>query len=83
MTVTMSDVLVSSFQTGGSGAGDVLPTDQISLNFATIEVEYKEFDATGKLMGSISATSGISAAPESPPPPATKKSFDLKTVKGG
>ena len=34
MKVTMSDVLVSSFQTGGSAGGDVVPTDQISLNFA-------------------------------------------------
>ncbi len=52
LKITMSDVLVSSFQTGGSGAGDVVPTDQISLNFAKIEVEYKEQDATGKLTGS-------------------------------
>src|SRR3989440_5768122 len=52
MKVTMSDVLVSSFQTGGSGGGDVVPTDQISLNFAKIEVEYKEQDASGKLTGS-------------------------------
>jgi type VI secretion system secreted protein Hcp len=51
LKLTMSDVLVSSFQTGGSAAGDVVPTDQISLNFAKIEVEYKEQDATGKLMG--------------------------------
>ncbi len=53
MKVTMSDVLVSSFQTGGSGGHDVVPTDQISLNFAKIEVEYKEQDATGKLTGSV------------------------------
>jgi len=53
MKVTMSDVLVSSFQTGGSGGGDVVPTDQISLNFAKIEVEYKEQDASGKLVGSV------------------------------
>jgi type VI secretion system secreted protein Hcp len=52
LKVTMSDILVSSFQTGGSG-GDVVPTDQISLNFAKIEVEYKEQDATGKLTGSV------------------------------
>ena len=51
LKVTMSDVLVSSFQIGG--AGGVVPTDQISLNFAKIEVEYKEQDATGKLAGSI------------------------------
>ena len=48
MKVTMNDVLVSSFQIGG--AGGVVPTDQISLNFAKIEVEYKEQDATGKLV---------------------------------
>jgi type VI secretion system secreted protein Hcp len=52
MKVTMSDVLVSSFQTGGHDSGPV-PMDQISLNFAKIEVEYKEQDATGKLTGSV------------------------------
>ena len=34
-----TDLLVSSFQTGGS-SGDVVPVDQISLNFAKIEYEY-------------------------------------------
>jgi type VI secretion system secreted protein Hcp len=54
LKVTMSECLVSSFQTGGHGGGDAVPpTDQISLNFAKIEVEYKEQDATGKLVGSI------------------------------
>ena len=48
LKVTMNDVLVSSFQIGG--AGGVVPTDQISLNFAKIEVEYQEQDATGKLV---------------------------------
>jgi type VI secretion system secreted protein Hcp len=51
LKITMSDVLVSSFQIGG--AGGIVPTDQISLNFAKIEFEYKEQDATGKLVGSI------------------------------
>ena len=51
LKITMSDVLVSSFQIGGTGG--VVPTDQISLNFAKIEVEYEEQDATGKLVGSI------------------------------
>ena len=49
----MSDVLVSSFQTGGSGGGDVVPTDQISLNFAKIEVEYKEQDTKGAGGGTV------------------------------
>jgi len=51
MKITMNDVLVSSFQIGG--VGGVVPTDQISLNFTKIEIEYEEQDATGKLVGSI------------------------------
>jgi type VI secretion system secreted protein Hcp len=47
LTVTMSDLLVSSYQTGGS-QGDIVPVDQISLNFSKIEFEYKPQDAKGK-----------------------------------
>lgn len=50
---TFSDLLVSSFQTSGSGSGDVLPMDQISFNFAKVESEYKEQKADGTLMGPI------------------------------
>ena len=39
LKVKFTDLLVSSFQTGGS-SGDVIPVDQISLNFAKIEYEY-------------------------------------------
>jgi type VI secretion system secreted protein Hcp len=48
----MSDVLFSSSQLGGHGAGDIIPRDQISLNFTRVKVEYKEQDVTGKLTGS-------------------------------
>jgi type VI secretion system secreted protein Hcp len=51
---TFSDILVSSYQTGGGG-GDVMPVDQISLNFAKIEHEYKEQKADGTLGGSVKA----------------------------
>jgi type VI secretion system secreted protein Hcp len=50
--VTISDCLVSSFQTGGSTA-DVVPTDQFSLNFAKIEFCYKEQLANGSLGAAI------------------------------
>lgn len=53
LTVKMSDLLVSSFQTGGSGSADVVPTDQISLNFAKVEFEYKEQKADGTLGGAV------------------------------
>jgi type VI secretion system secreted protein Hcp len=41
LTFKFHDVLVSSYQTGGSEHSDVVPTDQVSFNFAKIEVEYK------------------------------------------
>jgi type VI secretion system secreted protein Hcp len=43
------DVLVSSFQTGGSEHSEVVPTDQVSFNFAKIEVEYKQQKPDGSL----------------------------------
>jgi type VI secretion system secreted protein Hcp len=52
---TFSDVLVSSFQTGGSNSSAVIPVDQISLNFSKVEIEYKEQKADGTLAGSIKA----------------------------
>lgn len=52
---TFSDLLVTSFQTGGSGHSSVLPTDQISINFTKAECEYKEQKADGTLGGPIKA----------------------------
>ena len=54
MKFTFSDLLVSSYQTGGSG-GDVVPMEQISLNYAKIEVEYKEQKPDGTLGGAVKA----------------------------
>lgn len=51
---TFTDVLISSFQHGGS-QGDVIPMDQISFNFAKVEMEYKEQKADGTLAGAIKA----------------------------
>lgn len=52
---TFTDVLVSSYQTNGSGAGDPIPMDSISLNYGKIEVEYKEQKADGTLGGVVKA----------------------------
>ena len=43
-----TDILISSYQTGGS-SGDIVPTDSFSLNFAKIEVSYKEQSPDGSL----------------------------------
>jgi type VI secretion system secreted protein Hcp len=55
LKVKFTDLLVSSYQTGGSANGDVVPLDQISLNFAKIEIEYKEQKADGTLGGAVKA----------------------------
>jgi type VI secretion system secreted protein Hcp len=55
LKVTFSDILVSSFQTSGSGSAGVMPMDQISLNFSKVEFEYKEQKADGSLGGAIKA----------------------------
>ena len=54
LQITFSDLLISSYQTGGSG-GDVVPVDQISFNFSKIEVTYKEQKADGTLGGAVKA----------------------------
>ena len=48
--ITLTDLLVTSYQTGGSSS-DVVPTDQISLNFTKVTFEYQPQDATGKPTG--------------------------------
>jgi type VI secretion system secreted protein Hcp len=55
MKVTLSDVLISSYQTGGSAHGDVVPLDQVSLAFMKIEFEYKPQKADGTLGSSVKA----------------------------
>ena len=51
---TFSDLLISSYQTGGS-SGDVVPVEQVSFNYTKIEVEYKAQKADGSLDGAIKA----------------------------
>jgi len=55
LKITLSDLLVSSYQTGGSGHSDIIPTDQISLNYSKIEFEYKEQKPDGTLGGAVKA----------------------------
>jgi type VI secretion system secreted protein Hcp len=50
LTFKFHDVLVSSYQTGGSEQGDVVPIDAVSFNFAKIEVEYKQQKPDGTVV---------------------------------
>lgn len=45
--ITLENVLVSSYQTGGS-AGDEVPTESLSLNYEKIKWTYTEFDQAGR-----------------------------------
>ena len=66
MVITFSNGLVSSFRTlgnmpgmeSGSGSADVdgvLPTDEIKINFARIEIEYREQRNDGTMGAVIKA----------------------------
>jgi type VI secretion system secreted protein Hcp len=46
---TFSDLLISSYQTGGSAGSSVVPTDQISFNYSKIEMEYSPQKPDGSL----------------------------------
>jgi type VI secretion system secreted protein Hcp len=48
LKITFTDVLISSYQTGGGG-GDVLPIESITFNFAKIEYEYAPQKDDGSL----------------------------------
>lgn len=52
---TFSDLLISSYQTGGAAASDVIPLDQISINFTEAQIDYKEQKADGTLGGAVTS----------------------------
>jgi type VI secretion system secreted protein Hcp len=55
LKITLSDLIVSSYQTGGSRGDGIIPVDQISVNFAKVEFEYKEQKADGSVGGALKA----------------------------
>ena len=54
MHLKMNDILISSYQSSGS-AGQELPTDQVSINFAKIEFSYQAQRADGSLDAPVTA----------------------------
>jgi len=51
---TFNNLLISSYQTGGS-TGDVVPIDQISFNFTDLKIAYKPQKADGTLDAALEA----------------------------
>ena len=48
LIITMTDVMVSSYQSSGSAGSTSIPVDSFSLNFSTIEYKYTTQTADGK-----------------------------------
>jgi type VI secretion system secreted protein Hcp len=56
-----SDLIISSYQTGGSASSDVVPLDQISFNFTEAQIDYKEQKADGTLGGAVTTKYNVKA----------------------
>ncbi len=55
LKITFDGLLVSSYQTGGSTGSDLIPMDQVSLNFTQIKMEYSPQKADGTLDAAVPA----------------------------
>jgi len=59
--VELTDVLISSYQSGGHSGDDSIPVDQFSLNFAKIEFVYKPQTDKGALGPDITMKYDVAA----------------------
>jgi len=59
LNITLSDAFISSYQTGGSQGGDIVPTDTFSINFSEIEYEYTPQNPDGTLGTPVSASYSV------------------------
>jgi type VI secretion system secreted protein Hcp len=49
LKITMEEVLVSGYQVGGADGPDNIPNEQVTLNFAKLEISYKLQNPDGTL----------------------------------
>lgn len=54
LTYTLSDLLVTSYQSGASADTEVV-RDSVALNFSKIQIEYKEQSAKGGVGATVKA----------------------------
>ena len=50
---TFEDLLISKYETSGSGHTDVLPLDSVAVNFTKVSIEYKQQKPDGSLEGGV------------------------------
>jgi type VI secretion system secreted protein Hcp len=55
LVMTFEGVMISSFQTGGSGGAGVIPTDQIGLSYEKMKYEYRPQNDNGTLGAPVAA----------------------------
>lgn len=53
LKITLSDILITSYQIGASHTADEIPTDQFTIGFSKVEFEYKEQKADGSVGGAV------------------------------
>lgn len=56
LRITLEDIVVSNYTTGGVEQPSVMPLESVCLNFARFEIQYREQKADGTLGGSVIAT---------------------------
>ena len=57
LVIKMTDCLVSSYEMDANGGGrSSYPLDQVSMNFAKFQIDYKELNAKGSVVGTSSAS---------------------------
>jgi type VI secretion system secreted protein Hcp len=52
LKITMEDLIISSYTTN-AGAGELIPTESVTLNFVKLEMSYKEQKPDGTLGGEV------------------------------
>lgn len=52
MKIKLTDVLISSYQTGGTGDGGAVPVDQVSFNFTSVDIQAA--DKQGRFVSQVS-----------------------------
>lgn len=50
---TFTDLIISSYNEGGTGGSDPIPVQEVSVAFAKLEIEYKEQNIDGSLGGMV------------------------------
>ena len=55
LKIKLQDLLISSYQLGGQTSADVIPTEQVSFNFAKIQFNYSPQKSDGTLDSALSA----------------------------